>query len=105
MNRAPMDRAPMDRAPMDKETLRSLSDLSGLGCSDKELDALLPDMEAILRLMDTIKAFSDPPADDRKALHLSALREDEAGEPADREAMLENAAGKSGGAFTTPRII
>lgn len=83
---------------MDIESLKHLSELGRLDCTDEELEALLPEMQEILSLMDSIGNFPGLPEEADAAQPLERLREDRPSVPGDGP--------KNGGeAFWVPRIV
>lgn len=83
---------------MDVESLKHLAELGRLGCTDEELEALLPEMEEILSLMDRIGSFPGLPEGEDAAQPLDRLREDQPSVSGDGT--------KTGGEdFWVPRIV
>lgn len=87
------------------ETLRHLVELSRLSCTSAELEALLPDMEVVLNLMDGIRDFPNSPDEARFPLSLDMLREDKLGFPDDRKDKPEKGAMAGSQVFWTPRVV
>ena len=90
---------------MDAETLEHLAELSRLGCTPQELKVLLPDMEAILALMDAIGDYPEPPDTQDPPLSLDMLREDRPVYPGDRRDESEKGETNGGKPFWVPRIV
>ncbi|MCI8360167.1 MAG: aspartyl/glutamyl-tRNA amidotransferase subunit C [Clostridiales bacterium] len=90
---------------MDIESLRRLAELSRLDCTPAELEALLPDMEDVLSLMDKIRKFPDLPEETKASLSLDALREDKPWRPDNQGKESEDGETAASQSFWTPRIV
>jgi len=95
-------------AELNKETLKNLTTLSRIDCSEEEQEALLGDLQNILTYVDTLTKIDTEnvsPCNHVLADMNNVMREDEVGEVMPRETFLANAPDQIGGLIRVPPVI
>lgn len=96
-------------ATLDKNTIKTLTNLSRIRCSEEEEEALLKDLQDIVAYIEKLKEI--PTEDVPVCNHVlpgmcNVMREDVAVEnPSSRKLILDNAPVKVGSFFRVPPII
>lgn len=93
---------------LNEETIRKLTELSCIECTKEEMDALLADMEKILKYFDELNALdtANVPACNHVLKDLvNVMREDTVKAPMPREVFLANAPEHTGGMIRVPLVI
>lgn len=92
---------------INEETIRTLTELSRIGCTEEEKVALLRDMRAILRYAEQLKELdteSVPPCNQIHADMVNVMREDAPENTLSRQKLLEDAPDSIGGFIRTPSV-
>lgn len=95
-------------AKLDKETIKNLTRLCRIDCTEEEQDALLNDLKKILDYIEQLEEIDTKdvsPCDHVLDEIVNVLREDEVGAVLDRETFLANAPSHIGGMIRVPTII
>ena len=93
---------------LNEESIRKLTELSCIRCTDEEMHALLVDLEKILKYFDELETLdtTDVPACNHVLKDLvNVMRLDEVKDPMPREAFLANAPEHTGGMIRVPLVI
>lgn len=91
-----------------KETIKSLTELSRIGCSEKEQENLLKDLQKILSYVEQLKEIDTediPPCNHVLEGMANVFREDITGETMPRAIFLENAPSQVGGMIRVPPVL
>ena len=95
-------------AKLDKETIKQLTGLCRIECSEEEQTALLEDLKKILNYieqLDQIDTESVPPCNQVLEDMANVMREDEVGGLLNRDAFLANAPSHIGGMIRVPPVM
>lgn len=95
-------------AQIDKKMIAYLVQLSRIHCSEKEQDALLQDLEKILKYIEQLNEIDTenvPPCNQVLEGMVNVMREDEIGEVLPREAALSIAPSQISGLYRVPTVI
>jgi aspartyl-tRNA(Asn)/glutamyl-tRNA(Gln) amidotransferase subunit C len=95
-------------AIIDKNSIKTLTNLSRIRCSEEEEEALLKDLQAIVAYIEQLSEISTedvPPCNHVLPGMCNVTREDVALESPAKELILENAPSKIGGLFRVPPVI
>lgn len=93
---------------LDKDTVKYLTSLSRIDCSEEEQEAILIDLQNILdyiSLMEEIDTDNIPPCNHVLEGMMNVMREDNPGETLPREVFLSNAPSQIGGMIRVPPVI
>lgn len=93
---------------LNKETIKTLTRLSRIDCSEEEQESILKDLEKILAYIDLLQEVdTDGVAPCNQILEdmTCAMRDDVIGETLDRALFLENAPAHVGGMIRVPPVI
>ncbi len=93
---------------IDETTVKWLSDLSRMGCTDEEIVSLLKDLKKIIAYVEQLNEVdtsSLSPYSHAIEQNIDALREDEPGETLSKEVFLKNATARVGGLVRVPSIL
>jgi aspartyl-tRNA(Asn)/glutamyl-tRNA(Gln) amidotransferase subunit C len=94
-------------AQLDKKTIENLTKLSRIACSDEEQDAILVDLQKILKYVEQLEEVDTenvPPCNQVLAEMNNVMREDEVGETLPRKDFLKNTK-QVGGLVQIPPVI
>lgn len=95
-------------ADLDKETIKKLTQLCRIDCTEEEQEALLKDLKQILGYIEQLQQIDTdnvPPCNHVLEGMANVMREDEVGEVLDRETFLANAPSHIGGMIRVPPVI
>jgi aspartyl-tRNA(Asn)/glutamyl-tRNA(Gln) amidotransferase subunit C len=95
-------------AKLDKKTIKTLTQLSRIDCSEDEQEALLNDLKEILHyaeLLNEIDTTHIPPCNNVLDDLANVMREDTLGNLMPREVFLANAPSHVGGMIRVPLVI
>lgn len=95
-------------ATLDKTTIKTLTSLSRINCSEEEEEALLKDLQDIIAYIEKLEEIPTddvPPCNHVLPGMCNVMREDVVQESSARELILENAPAKIGGLFRVPPVI
>jgi aspartyl-tRNA(Asn)/glutamyl-tRNA(Gln) amidotransferase subunit C len=95
-------------ALLNKQTIKTLTTLSRISCSEEEQEALLADLQKILTYidqLDEVDTENTPPCNQVISDMANVMREDEAGETLLREVFLANAPSQIGGLIRVPPVL
>lgn len=95
-------------ANLDKETIRKLSELSRIDCTEEEQESLLKDLRSILNYFDQLQEVDTgdtPPCNNVLAGMANVFREDTIGPTLPREVFLANSPAHTGGLIRVPPVI
>lgn len=95
-------------AELNKQTIKNLTQLSRIGCSEEEQEALLHDLKGILHYIEqlqTIDTENVPPCNHVLEGMVNVTREDVVGTPLTRQAFLSNVPKSAGGLVSVPPVI
>jgi aspartyl-tRNA(Asn)/glutamyl-tRNA(Gln) amidotransferase subunit C len=95
-------------AKLDKETIKQLTGLCRIDCTEEEQTTLLEDLKKILNYMDQLNEIDTnnvPPCNQVIAGMANVMREDEIGPVLNREVFLANAPSHVGGMIKVPPVI
>lgn len=95
-------------ANLDKETIKKLTQLCRIDCTEEEQEALLKDLKQILGYIEQLQQIDTenvPPCNQVLEDMANVMREDEVGKVLDREFFLANAPSHIGGMIRVPPII
>lgn len=93
---------------LDKNTIRSLSKLSRIRCTEEEEEAILKDLKKILSYIDQLNEIDTEnvaPCNHVIPEMVNVFRPDEVGEIMPRSTFLDNAPSQIGGLIRTPPVI
>lgn len=93
---------------LDKNTIKNLTVLSRIACSDEEQEKLLQDLAGILDYVELLKEVDTenvPPCNQVLPDLINVMREDHVGKTLPREKFLSNAPEHVGGLVRVPTII
>ncbi|MBI3211493.1 MAG: Asp-tRNA(Asn)/Glu-tRNA(Gln) amidotransferase subunit GatC [Simkania negevensis] len=92
----------------DLEVVKKLTRLSRIECSEKEIEVLAQNLEAIVHHFDSLNELNTegiPPCNHALETLISEMREDEVKETLDRKTFLENSPSHVGGMLRIPPVI
>jgi aspartyl-tRNA(Asn)/glutamyl-tRNA(Gln) amidotransferase subunit C len=95
-------------AQLDKNTIRTLTELSRIDCSEEEQEALLSDLKKILSYVDQLQEIETTnvePCNHVLEAIVNVMREDTIGETLPREVFLDNAPSHTGGMIRVPPVL
>lgn len=95
-------------ANLNKETIKYLTALSRIDCSEEEQEKLLKDLRSILDYFEQLQELDTtgiPPCNIVLEDMQNVLREDVVGETMPRETFLNNAPAQVGGMIRVPPVI
>jgi aspartyl-tRNA(Asn)/glutamyl-tRNA(Gln) amidotransferase subunit C len=95
-------------AEIDKETVKNLTKLSRIDCTEAEQEALLHDLKRIISHMDQLNEVDTEhlkPCNHVLEDMVNVTREDKVGTTLPREAVLDLAPSQVGGLFRVPTVI
>lgn len=95
-------------AKLDKGSIKTLSELSHIGCTEDEQEAILKDLAGILdyvELLNELDTEKVAPCNQVLADSVTVMREDRVGEPMPRDLFLANAPESVGGLVRVPTVI
>ena len=95
-------------ANLDKETIRYLSELCRIKCTEEEQASLLDDLGKIMQYIEQLNESDTenvPPCNHVLADMANVMREDVVGEILPRDLFLENAPSQVGGLIRVPPVI
>lgn len=93
---------------LDKETIKQLTRLCRIDCTEEEQEALLKDLKKILdyfELLEQVDTEDVPPCNHVLENMTNVMREDIIGQVLDREVFLANAPSHIGGMIRVPPVI
>ena len=93
---------------LNKETIKQLTRLCRIDCTEEEQELILKDLKKILDYIEQLKEIDTEnilPCNQVLDDYSSAMREDEVGPVLDREAFLKNAPSHIGGMLRVPPVI
>jgi aspartyl-tRNA(Asn)/glutamyl-tRNA(Gln) amidotransferase subunit C len=93
---------------LDKDTIKNLTQLSRIGCSEEEQAAILTDLERILSYIETLQEIDTKdvaPCNQVLASKANVMREDVVGQTTPRQVFLANAPDHVGGLVRVPPVI
>lgn len=93
---------------LNKETIKQLSRLCRIHCTDEEEEALLHDLQKILNYIEQLQEIDTkqvPPCNHVLEDMHNVMREDAVGEVLQRELFLDNAPAHIGGMIRVPPVI
>lgn len=95
-------------AKLNKQTIKSLTQLSRIHCSEQEEDALLNDLQKILSYIDQLNEIDTAhiaPCNHVIAGMANVMRDDQVGHVMPRADFLENAPQQIGGLIRVPPVL
>lgn len=95
-------------AKLDKDTIKSLTQLSRIACSEEEQESLLNDLKKILNYVDQlheVKTENVPPCYQVLEGMVNVYREDKVGATLSRPDFLSNVPKSVGGLVSVPPVI
>lgn len=95
-------------ANLDKETIKKLTQLCRIDCSEEEQESLLQDLEKTLSYIEQLQEINTDdvlPCNQVLENMGNVMREDVIGEVLNRELFLENAPSHIGGMIRVPTVI
>lgn len=95
-------------AKLDEETIKQLTRLCRIDCSEEEQKSLLKDLGKILSYIEQLEEIDTeqvPPCNHILEAMANVTREDEVGQLLNREAFLANAPSHIGGMIRVPPVI
>lgn len=95
-------------AKLDKQTIKSLTQLSKIKCTEEEEESLLKDLESILAYVEQLEEVETENVSACNyivELNQNVWREDIANQGMSREAFLSNAPAQIGGLVKVPPVI
>ncbi len=98
----------MPTPDVDKNTIKKLSKLCRIDCTEEEQESLLHDLKQILHYiekLDEIDTADVPPCNHVLEEIYNVMREDEIGPVLDRSLFLSNAASQIGGMVRVPPVM
>lgn len=93
---------------LNEESIKKLTQLCRIDCTEDEQEALLNDLENILNLVDQLKEIDTEnvkPCNHVLAEIHNVMREDEVGETLPRDLFLNNSPSHTGGMIRVPPVI
>lgn len=93
---------------VDKETIKNLTQLSRIGCSEAEQEALLEDLRKILNyieLLQTVDTENVSPCNQVLEDLVNVMRDDTVGETLTRQEFLANVPKSAGGLVSVPSVM
>lgn len=95
-------------ATLDKKAIKTLTTLSRISCSEEEQEALLADLQKIVKYIEQLDEIDT--SNVRACNHVlegmsNVTREDQVGETMPRELFLDNAPAQIGGMIRVPPVI
>lgn len=93
---------------LNKDTIKMLTQLSRIECTEEEQDALLKDLESILSYIDLLNELETadvPPCNHVLEGMSNVTREDVVGETLPRDVFLANAPSHIGGMIRVPPVF
>jgi aspartyl-tRNA(Asn)/glutamyl-tRNA(Gln) amidotransferase subunit C len=93
---------------LNKETIKKLTQLSRIACSEEEQESILHDLAKILDYMELLKEIDTenvPPCNHVLEDVKNVMREDVVGPTLSRDAFLANAPSQVGGMIKVPPVI
>lgn len=95
-------------AELNKQTIKTLTTLSRISCTEEEQEAILTDLQKIVSYMDQLNEVdteNTPPCNQVIANMANVMREDEVKEPLPRDVFLANAPAQIGGMIRVPPVL
>ena len=95
-------------ADLDKNTIKKLTQLCRIDCTEEEQESLLKDLKQILAYIEQLQEIDTAnvsPCNHVLENMSNVMREDEVGEVLDRELFLANAPSHVGGMVRVPPVI
>lgn len=95
-------------AKLDKETIKQLSQLCRIDCTEEEQESILKDLQGILAYIEQLQEIDTnevQPCNQVLDDMYNVMREDEIGEVLKREVFLANAPSHIAGMIRVPRVI
>jgi aspartyl-tRNA(Asn)/glutamyl-tRNA(Gln) amidotransferase subunit C len=95
-------------AKLDKETIKKLTRLCRIDCTEEEQESLLKDLEKILSYIEQLQEVNTdnvPPCNHVLENMANVTREDVVGDVLNREAFLANAPSHIGGLIRVPPVF
>jgi aspartyl-tRNA(Asn)/glutamyl-tRNA(Gln) amidotransferase subunit C len=95
-------------AEVDKETIKKLTHLCRIDCTEEEQEALLDNLKKILNYIEQLQQIDTenvPPCNHVLDDMANVMREDSVGQVLDREIFLANAPSHIGGMIRVPPVI
>ncbi len=95
-------------AEIDKKTIQKLTELSCIGCTDEEQEALLGDLKKILSHFEKLRQVDTSEVEPCNHVFegiANAMREDVVGETLSRDLFLSNVPSHKGGFVLVPTVI
>lgn len=95
-------------ALLNRDTIRYLTELSRIACTDEEQESLLVDMQKILSYIEKLSEIDTEgvtPCNHVLEEIVNVMREDVTGDTLSREEFLANAPDKTGGYIRVPTVI
>ncbi len=95
-------------AKLDKETIKQLTRLCRIDCTEEEQESLLNDLKKILEYIEQLQQINTenvPPLNHVLEGMANVMREDIVGQVLDRESFLANAPSHIGGMIRVPPVI
>lgn len=95
-------------AKLDKETIKTLTELSCIECTEEERQELLEDLQGILNYFEQLEEVDTehvPPCNHVLNDIASVMRKDIVGNTMPREVFLSNAPSQVGGMIKVPPVI
>lgn len=93
---------------LDRNTIKYLTMLSRIGCTEEEQEALLKDLQKILTYMEQLNEIDTEnvsPCNNVLEDMVNVMREDVVGESMSRSTFLSNAPSQVGGLIRVPPVI
>jgi aspartyl-tRNA(Asn)/glutamyl-tRNA(Gln) amidotransferase subunit C len=95
-------------AQLDKKSIKSLTELCRIDCSEEEQERLLKDLQSILayvELLQEVDTANVPPCNHVLSDIVNVMRDDIPGKSMPRETFLANAPSHVGGLIRVPPVI
>lgn len=95
-------------AKLDKETIKQLTRLCRIDCTEEEQESLLKDLKKILDYIEQLQEIDTenvPPCNHILEGMANVMREDEIGKTLNRDVFLANAPSHIGGMIRVPPVI
>lgn len=92
---------------LDKETIKKLTQLCRIDCTEEEQESLLVDLQKVLQYIEQLQEINTenvPPCNHVLEM-VNVMREDLVGEAMDRELFLANAPSHIGGMIRVPPVM
>lgn len=93
---------------LNKETIKQLTRLCRIHCTEEEQDSILKDLKKIVTYIEQLKEIDTdnvPPCNQVLSDYGNVMREDEIGPVLDRDTVLKNAPEHIAGLFRVPKIM